>query len=456
MNILLVNPPARIWTTRNTIPLGLAYLAAALETEGHKPRVLDLAVDRKSDTQLRKEISQSDMIGVTSTTPTINNAYAICRIAKEEGVPVVMGGPHPTALPLESLKECDIVVCGEGERTIAELCNALEGERQLRDVKGIIYKENGGFVDNRPREFIENLDDIPFPSLHLFPDINKYTVQHPLLDTKVTSGIILTSRGCPYNCLFCYKAIFGSTYRYRSPQNVLAEWSLLLDKYKVKEMGIIDDSFTANPKRAIEICKLIVKEKLQVPWVMPTGTRIKPISRGLLEWMKKSGCTRIAFGIESGSQQILDTIGKGITLRDVELAVDLTKSVGLKTIGLFMIGNYGEDESSINDTIRFSKRLGLDYAIFYIATPFPGTKLFEIVLREGKLLITSWDDYVIHGNRRAFYEIGDLNKELIETMYRKAYRSFYLDPKYVLRTLLDKNAISNMHNLLRAFLKYVA
>ena len=456
MKVLLVNPPTKIFTTRYTMPLGLGYLAAVLEKKGHKVRILDLAVERKSESEIRKEIGDKGMVGITSSTPTIHNAYGIGRIAREEGVPTVMGGPHPSALPHESINECDVVVRGEGEETIVDLCEALEAGKGLTKVRGILYKDGSRVVDNGPREFIKNLDSIPFPALHLFPDISNYTVQHPLLDSKVVSGIILTSRGCPHNCVFCYKSIFGSIYRYRSPENVVAEWRMEVEEYKVKEMGVIDDSFTSNPKRAMEICRLIVKENLEVPWIMPTGTRVKPISRELLESMKKSGLARIAFGIESGSQEVLDKIGKNITLKEVEAAVDLSKSVGLETIGLFMIGNHCENESSIKQTIKFSKQLNLDYAIFYIATPFPGTRLFEIVRDHGRFLIEDWDDYVIHGNRKAFFEIGDVKKELVEKMHKQAYRSFYMNPKYVMRKISDKRTLLNAHNYMRAFLKYVA
>jgi len=455
MDILLINPPTQIWATRNTAPLGLGYLAAVLERQGHRVEILDLMVERKSDAEVRKDISLMDMVGVTSTTPAVYNAYKICKVARQEGVPVVMGGPHPSALPFESLDECDLVVCGEGEETIVEVCKAVETGSSLKGIRGIVYRDDGTVVDARPRDFIRDLDSLPFPAWHLFPDIGRYTIQHPLLDSKVASGVILTSRGCPHNCVFCYKSIFGSAYRYRSPANVLREWRMLIEKYKVKEMGIVDDSFTSNPKRAIEICRSIVEQKLQVPWLMPTGTRVKPISREMLEWMKKSGCSRIAYGLESGSQEILNKIGKGITLEDAEAAVNLTKSVGLETIGLFMIGNYGESESTIKQTIKFSKKLNLDYAIFYIATPFPGTRLFEIVKNQGRFLISNWDEYVIHGNRRAFFELGEVSKDLVERMHRQAYRSYYLDPRYIMRTLSHKDTLRNAHNYVRAFMKYV-
>jgi radical SAM superfamily enzyme YgiQ (UPF0313 family) len=243
-------------------------------------------------------------------------------------------------------------------------------------------------------------------------------------------------------------------YRYRSPENVVAEWRILVEKYNVREVGIIDDTFTSNPKRVIEICKMMLKEKLHVPWLMPTGTRVKPISKEMLEWMKKSGCVRIAFGIESGSQEVLNKMRKGITLEEVETAVNLTKKVGLETIGLFMIGNYGEDESSIKQTIKFSKKLNLDYAIFYMTTPYPGTELFEIVKDHGRFLITRWDKYGIHGNNKAYFELGDVKKELVERMFKQAYRSFYLNPRYIIKRLSDKKTLQNAYNYIKAFLMY--
>lgn len=231
---------------------------------------------------------------------------------------------------------------------------------------------------------------------------------------------------------------------------------MLVDKHRVEEIGIIDDSFTSNQRRVIEICKLIVKEKLQIPWLLPTGTRINPISREMLEWMKKSGCTRVAFGIESGSQRVLNRIGKGITLEEVESAVNLTKQVGLETIGLFMIGNDGEDESSIKETIRFSKKLNLDYAMFYIAVPYPGTRLFEIVKHHGRFLVNRWDEYVIHGNRKALFELEDVKEELVERMHKEAYRSFYLNPRFIMKRLSNKHTILNIANYAKAFFRYLA
>jgi len=457
MKILLVNPSAGIWNTRNTMPLGLAYIAAVLEQQNYDVRVLDLTVENKSGEQIKKEIRSNDIVGITSTTPTIYNAWNVCSIAKEEGVPVAMGGPHPTALPQESVDKCDIIVNGEGEKTIVDVCNAIDGKKikaSMKKVRGIYYKQGKKIVSTGKQEFIKNLDSIPFPAMHLFPDISNYSTQHPLLDKKVISGSIITSRGCPYNCVFCFKSIFGNVYRYRSPQNVVEEWKLLVEEYNVKEIGIVDDSFTSYPKRAIEICKLIVEQNLQTPWLTPSGIRIKPVSRELLQWMMRSGCYRVAFGIESGSQRVLEKIGKKLTLREIEESVKLAKSVGLETLGFFMIGNYGDDMQSIKQTIAFSKKLDLDYAQYLITVPYPGSMLFNIVKQRGRFLINKWDEYGTFEDR-AYFELDEVTEELVERMHKQAYRDFYVNPKFIMRKALDKKTIMNANNYIKALMRWI-
>jgi len=457
MKILLVNPSAGIWNTRNTMPLGLAYIAAVLEQQNYDVRVLDLTVENKTNEQLGKEIRSADMLGITSTTPTIYNAWNVCSIAKEEGVPIVMGGPHPTALPQESIEKCDVIVNGEGEKTIVDVCNAIDGKKIkaiMKKVRGIYYKRGKKIVSTGKQEFIKDLDSIPFPAMHLFPDISNYSTQHPLLDKKVISGSIITSRGCPYNCVFCFKSIFGNVYRYRSPQNVVEEWRLLVEEYSVKEIGIVDDSFTSYPKRAIEICKLIVEQNLQTPWLTPSGIRIKPISRELLQWMMRSGCYRVAFGIESGSQRVLEKIGKKLTLREIEESVKLAKSVGLETLGFFMIGNYGDNMQSIKQTIAFSKKLDLDYAQYLITVPYPGSMLFNIVKQRGRFLINKWDEYGTFEDR-AYFELDDVTEELVERMHKQAYRDFYVNPKFIMRKALDKKTILNANNYIKALMRWI-
>lgn len=455
MKALLVNPPMNIFNTRMTLPLGLGYIAAVLEKEGNDVKILDMTVEEISDNKLRNAIGNADFVGVTSTTPTINNAWKICKMAKEEGVMSILGGPHPSALPEESLSKCDVVVRGEGELTILDIVKRLEHKENMKKIRGISYRYKGKNIHMPNREFIKNIDEIPFPAFHLFPRLDKYSTQQPLLDKKVLSGNIMTSRGCPFNCIFCFKEIFGTTYRFRSPENVVEEWRMLVEEYKIKEMGVVDDSFTSIPKRAIEICKLLVKEKLEVDWLTPSGIRIKPISKELLTWMKKAGCKRVAFGIESGSQKILDLIGKHVTLADIEHAVKIAKEVGIETLAFFMIGNYGEDEESMQETIDFAKKVDTDYAQFLVTVPYPGTRLYDIIKHRGKFLTTNWDEYGTFEDK-VYFELDNVNEELVKRMHKKAYRSFYMRPKYVLSKTLSIKTLLNLPNYTRAFLKWIS
>jgi radical SAM superfamily enzyme YgiQ (UPF0313 family) len=421
--VLLVSPSNVAWTGAVTLPLNLAYLASSLEEEDHEVKCIDMRVDKNID--MEKEIENFDIVGISSCTPSIKEAWKVANIAKKCRKTVALGGPHPTALPNESLQKdsADIVVRGEGEITIREICNGVN----LRKIKGISFKAGKKIFHNVDRPFIQNLDSLPFPARDLF-DLRKY---HSSLHKNKIIGDILTSRGCPYGCNFCFKAIFGRYYRMRSPENVIKEWKQMIEM-GIEEIGILDDNFTVDKERAIKICNEIKKQKLIVDWSAVGGIRVDSISKELFTAMKNAGCYRVAFGAESGSQNILDKNCKGTKLEQIRDAVKLAKEFGFEITLFFMIGNLYENRETMQKTIDFAKELDPDFVQFTIATPYPGTALYEIVKREGKLLVKDWEEYGSYEGK-AYFEHGELNKELVEGMYRKAYRDFYLRPRMVLK-----------------------
>ncbi|MCS7098374.1 MAG: B12-binding domain-containing radical SAM protein [Candidatus Methanomethyliaceae archaeon] len=440
MKVILINPP--ITTNLETAsilglkapPLGLAYIGAVLEKEGYNVKIIDAAAldisNKKLGEILKKE--SPNVIGVTSTTPTVYDAMKAIITAKEN-VPdaiTIMGGYHITFLPEETMMECpalDIGVIGEGEVTIIDLLKSLEGKKPISEVDGIVYRKEGKIIRNKPRKLIENLDEIPFPARHLLP-LDKYTV----LGESKRLGNIMTSRGCPFNCIFCSSSKFyGRKFRARSPKNVVDEIEELFYKYKIKSIEIVDDVFTINKNRALEIAKEIIKRGLDIWWAC--GARVDLVTKELLSIFKRAGCEVIYYGIESGSERILKILKKGITLEQAKKAVKWAKEVGIEVVGSFIIGTPGETKEDVMKTIKFAKDCDIDFAQFTAMTPYPGTEIYEIAEREGLLLTRDWSKYT---TIVPVMRTKELSAKDICSLIEKAYRMFYLRPAFFLKQLI--------------------
>jgi anaerobic magnesium-protoporphyrin IX monomethyl ester cyclase len=449
MKVLLINPKTNLPIETRTSPsLGLAYLGAVSERQGHAVRIYDGDVEHIPLEKALRDFAP-DMVGITANTIQIKSAWRDAALVKlVADIPVVLGGPHPTILPAESAErpEVDIVVRGEGEATWEELCQwrvaddgwpmAISG---LQSVPGISYQTPDGQVHHNPdRPVIEDLDSLPLPAYHLFK-MDRYTNLQPTVDRIAgPSYPILTSRGCPYRCTYCSQ-IGPRRWRMRSPQNVVAEWRWLVRDLGAAEIGILDDSFNINRQRVLDICDLLIKEELtHVPWIMINGIRANLADKELLGCMKQAGCIRSAFGVESGNQEILDSvIDKQLTLEQVRAAFKAAKEVGMETIGFFMVGLPGETEETMEDTIRFAIELDPVVANFSMATPFPGTEMSRIVKEKGRLLVKDYDDFAFFEGRASF-EMDGMTAELVERKWKEAYRRFYLRPSRVMRTLMKK------------------
>ncbi|MBC7112678.1 MAG: radical SAM protein [Candidatus Methanomethyliales bacterium] len=442
MKVVLVNPPTTApLETVATLglkapPLGLAYVAAAVRKEGHDVSIIDSPALDISHHKLGEILQREspDVIGVTSTTPTIYDAMKAVTIAKDfcpDSI-TVLGGCHITSLPEDTLAECkslDIGVIGEGEATIVDLLRALETKKPLSEVDGIVYRNKEKVVKTRPRRLIENLDEIPFPARDLLP-LDRYTI----LGERHRLGNILTSRGCPFRCIFCSSSQFyGRRFRARSPKNVVDEIEELISKYKIKSFEIVDDNFTVDKKRAIEIAEEIIKRGLQIWWAC--GSRVDLISRELLQIMKKAGCGLIYYGIESGSERILSILRKGITLEQAKSAIKWAKEVGIEVMGSFIIGVPGETKEDVMKTIKFAKESGIDFAQFTAMTPYPGTEIYEIAKKEGLLTTNDWSRYT---TITPVMRTKELTVEEISKLVGLAYRKFYLSFSFIYKQLAKK------------------
>jgi anaerobic magnesium-protoporphyrin IX monomethyl ester cyclase len=443
MKIVLVNPPAPTAEVTKYLriaapPMGLAYLAAVLERDGHSVSIIDVEALSLGPSQLRAKLEEEnpDLIGVTALTPTIQTAMAVTRIGKEAcpGAFTVMGGTHPSFLPLETLRDCrqlDAVCVGEGEGTMVELARTLERKGDLASVRGICYRTKDGAAKNPQRPLIEDLDELPFPARHLLP-MDRYTV----LGKKFRMAIVTSSRGCPFNCIYCSSSrIFGKKFRARSAKNTVDEIEHVVEKYGVRSIEFSDDMFTLLRKRVEGICQEIKGRHLDISWAC--SSRVDTVSKDLLEKMKDAGCGLIFYGIESGSKRILDLMNKGISIEQITRAIKWTREAGIEAYGSFILGFPGETREELETTIKFARELDLDMAEFNLITAFPGSDLFEVVKREGLLITEDWSQYTAGRPNVINREIpaAELAKYL-----GRAYTSFYLSPPVILHHLLKGRA----------------
>ena len=430
MKTLLINPDSQKTLGiggQSAFPLGLGYIAAVLE-EYHTVKVIDVGAEKLSDNSLRKRISEIDpqIVGITSDTITFQRAIEIAELVKQinKEVVVVIGGAHSNALPTYPLRyNCfDISVYGEGERTAIELWDKIEKGGTCGDIKGIAFRGKDRIIINQKRELIENLDELPFPARHLFP-MREYRGESDLYVSPVYS--IGTSRGCPFSCTFCSNnVVFGRKYRFRSAKNVVDEIELLINKYQAKGIYFREDLFTVNPKRVIDICNEIKERGLKFKW--ECESRVNTINEEMLGAMKEAGCEVIWCGVESGSQEILNYLNKGITLSQIKEAYNLFRKVGIKAGATFMIGIPGETMNDICETINLAKSLKLEFASFTIFTGYPTSPLYEYI-KQNKL----YEREVSHGILIVKYD--GFNREKLGEIQRHASRKVNRNVKRLLR-----------------------
>jgi anaerobic magnesium-protoporphyrin IX monomethyl ester cyclase len=438
--VLLVNPNYRkVYkyvseeATMIEPPLGLAYIASLLRQRGIETKILDAAALNLENSEVKSyaEKFQPSIIGISAATNTIELAYEIANAVKKPKIKVVVGGPHTSIMPEQTLKECkaiDIAVKGEGEYAMLEIAR----RKRLRGIAGITYRKGGRIIKNKDRELIKNLDELPFPARYLLPLGKYYSVgiRHYPFTTMVTS------RGCPYNCNFCVNyTVLGKCFRARSVENVMGEIDELVKKYHVKEIDIIDDNFTVNMERAEKICDELIKRRYNLIWKMGNGIRADRVNEQLIRKMKKAGCYLIAFGIESGNKDILKKINKGENLQEITKAIKWCKKYGIQTEGFFIIGNLDDNKRTMQDTIDFAKKLDLDIAQFQIFIPLPGSSYESIIRKEGKIFAKSWRDYNAFG--KPIFQHRALTPELMEKMQKKAYKEYYLRPRMMLKKIID-------------------
>ncbi|MGE5556730.1 MAG: B12-binding domain-containing radical SAM protein [Methanocella sp.] len=434
MKVTLVNPPypEHAHSHPPFIPLGIAYLGAVAQQAGHEVNVIDCQAERLTVEAFRQRLSQvnPDVVGVTSTTLLYNQAKRILTAAKEihPNATTMIGGSHVTFWDENALNECpaiDVIVRREGEITFTELLQRKQNNQSFAGVLGTTIRgPNGTIIRHEDRPFLHDLDSLPSPAYHLLP-IDAF---HRMGKTIFP---LVTSRGCVQWCDFCSTVrMFGRGYRVRNPHRVVDEMEMLHNKYGESQFTFYDDAFTINRNHTIAMCQDILDRKLKVEW--DCETRVDAVDKELLEIMRRAGCITIWFGVESGSTKILEKMHKKINREQVREAFKMAQKAGMMTIASAVIGFPGETEETAWETINFINSLNPDDIGCYIATPYPGTPMYDEVVKNGWLRVTDFNKY---DTATPTFETPDLSMEKLREIKYKAHQKFYLRPSYVLKML---------------------
>ena len=455
MNFVFINPPREIksnniWSIINSEnpPFGLAVLSAIWDNHGHTSQIIDAAALRLMIPEIIGRINSStDFVGITATTPEISGAIMIARETRKKlpHVKIIMGGAHPTIFHKELVENniCDFVVRNEGEIPITELakgtaCNLIPNLTWRNSENAIII--------NPDSEQYVNLDNLPFPAYDKLP----MRLYHSALGAarKHPSIGMVTSRGCPGKCTFCFSKMFGSPIRFMSPTRIVAHIEHLQKKYGIREISFYDDTFTANNRNVAELCRLIIKKEIKVSW--SCFARVDTVTPELLLSMKTAGCHQIMYGFETADENILKNINKGIDLKQFQNAILWTQAASINIRGAFMLGNPGETSASMQNTIDYAKNIGAKFAVFNITTPYPGTEMYKEFLSKNLLLHQNWDLYNL---AQPILKLDTVSDEAVKEYYYKSYRDFYLRPVFILRHIFSIRTFSELLTYTRAVLK---
>ena len=462
MRVLIINPPwpGKGYGTRSQnriikhrsdkylqYPIFLAYSAAQLKSAGHSVVYIDSVIKDLDMEQTLKEAVKlrPDVIFMETTTPSIEADYRSLEDLKEAtDAMVIVGGPHATYFHKEVLEECkaiDIVVRHEFDTKISHVVSNLDN---LEKITGLTHRVGSSVIDNGDGKLCDDLDSIPFPDRDTVPwdwYLEAWYSRKPFMN-------MMTSRGCPYHCSFCLwpQTMYGHKQRFRSIDNVMAEIDELVSKYGVRELNIDDGTFTTNKARVIEFCRGLRQERYDLIWTC--NGRVDNLDDEILSEMKKAGCKMIRLGVESGSQEVLNKIRKGLTLNQIEEGFRLVKRHGIQALGGFMFGFPYDSRDTVEKTISFAKKISPDQVQFSINMCYPGTSLYEYAKEKDLLLARSFKEFdMTYG---PVVKTMDMERAEMQHILAKAYREFYFRPGYLFQTLFNMGNIDEIKRVARS------
>jgi len=461
MRVVLINPSFNRYGGLaghggRMAPINLCYLAA-YGREKHPDvefSIIDAEVHGLSHEETATQVADTepDLIGITANTCAFDSVIKLSVLLREKfpQARLLIGGSHPSALPESALVEsgADFISIGEGEITFAQLLAQLkDGDEDWSKIPGIYFRDADGSVrPGSPAQLIPDLDVLPLPARDLVDN----SLYHPAPTKRVRGGphtLLVAGRGCPYNCGFCSaQTVWTRKSRGRSAANIVAEVEHCINEYGIRSFNFTDELFTVKKKRVLEICQAFIDRKLDMNWVC--SARAHHLDMETLEAMRDAGCREISFGIEAGNQEVLKRIDKALDLDEAERVVKLTKKAGIKTHASYMFGYLGETEKTMRETINFAKKLNTEIAAFFIASPLPGTPFYTEAMAAGYLREdATWINYSPLSNLDGVISYPHLSAETIRDFHRKAIRSYYLRPAYILRRLYSLRQWHEVENL---------
>lgn len=445
----------------SSIPnLGLLMLAASARRAGHECLVIDASASAiSSDEFIKRTLEFSpDVAGFTATTLEVLAASILAADLRQllPDIRIVVGGPHVSAAPEETMLRYpvfDVAAVGEGEETLCELLASFSSGKEIASVPGIVYRNGLGVCRSPRRPFIEHMDDLPYPAWNLLDGFPARFSPPAFKARKLPAASLVTSRGCPNKCIFCDRSVFGSSCHGFSAEYVVGMVRELYERYGVREICFEDDTFVTFKKRLVEICNRLIEMKLDISW--SCLGRVNQVDSEHLELMKRAGCWQISYGIESGSQKILDLIKKNVSLAQIRRAVDATHKAGILNKGFFIVGHPGETRETLRETIDFALDLPLHDVSATMLTPFPGTELHERAAEFG----TFDADWSRMNLLNAVFVPHGLTENDLVSAQKELLKRFYLRPRivgnYASRLLHNPSVFLSLARGFRAFLRSV-